>query len=139
MLFRNKTSSLPLSVALLLASTVGCGGSTDYTLTSNQNVAAQIEGLSDMVGNPEAFATAFVDGAAPENREDYGNYIIEIMEAPEVTGDLAVVSVKLTGGVVSSQLGDKAKASDEDNSVIETVWTVKQVGDEWKIQDAPLP
>lgn len=129
-----------LSLALLpFFALAGCGSATSRPPSAPQNVTAQIEGLGDAVGSEEMFAAAFVPGAAPENREDYGNFIIQIIGEPEINDDLAVVSVKLTGGVVSAQLGDKAKASGGDKAETESVWTVQKVGEEWKIQDAPLP
>ncbi|TWU20570.1 hypothetical protein Pla52o_44480 [Novipirellula galeiformis] len=129
---------LVIALSLWLVPLVGCGGSATVKLTEEQNAFASVEGLGDLAGDDAMFASAFVAGAAPENRKDYGERGYQVAGVPTFDGDSVTVPVKIFGGVysTSSRDGRRSKAS----SVTETeqLWTLQRVDGHWKLKDAPL-
>ncbi|WP_339735121.1 hypothetical protein [uncultured Gimesia sp.] len=124
-------------VSCLLA---GCGGGGVAKPTVEENVYAHVVGLGDASGNEEMFQAAFVSGAAPKNRKDYGKYAFIVEGQAEINGDEANVPVKVIGGVISSQDGDRAaKKKSGDKSETQMTWKLQREGKEWKIKEAPLP
>ena len=118
----------------------GCGESAAPPMTTEENVYAHVVGLGDASGSEEMFQAAFVSGAVPQNRKDYGKYAFLVDGTAEINGDEATVPVKIIGGVISSQAGDRAakeKAGDKTES--QMTWKLQREGKEWKIKEAPLP
>lgn len=116
----------------------GCGSSNAGKPTEQQNVFASIEGLGDAAGDPEMFATAFVSGAAPENREDYGMRGYQVNGEPTFEGDSVTVPVKIFGGVQATSQADNSRANPSESEETESIWTLQRVDDQWKLKDAPL-
>ncbi|QDV71393.1 hypothetical protein Poly24_51290 [Rosistilla carotiformis] len=126
-------------VALLAApALVGCGSTDPVQVTDAQNLNAQVEGLGDAAGDEESFSKAFVTGAAPENRKDYGARGFQVVGEATVDGDSATVPVKIFGGVYSTSGKDGGRKKPSDATETEQVWTLQRNGDVWKIKDAPL-
>ncbi|KAA0143172.1 hypothetical protein [Gimesia chilikensis] len=129
-----------LMIILSASMLVGCGGDGDTQTTVEQDVLAQVAGLGDSSADEQMFQAAFVAGAAPENRKDYGKYAYMIDGQAEISGDEATVPVKIIGGIVSSQEGDSAarkKAGEKTETKM--TWKLQREGNEWKLKDAPLP
>ncbi|QDS90877.1 hypothetical protein CA51_49540 [Rosistilla oblonga] len=126
-------------VALLVAPVlIGCGSTDPVQVTDAQNLNAQVEGLGDAAGDEASFAKAFVAGAAPENRKDYGARGFQVVGDATVDGDSATVPVKIFGGVYSTTGKDGGSKKPSDATETEQVWTLQRNGDTWKIKDAPL-
>ncbi|MCA9016926.1 MAG: hypothetical protein KDA77_16460 [Planctomycetaceae bacterium] len=124
-------------VSCLLA---GCGGGGVAQPTVEENVYAHVVGLGDASGSEEMFQAAFVSGAAPENRKEYGKYAFVVDGVAEINGDEAIVPVKIIGGVLSSQGGDSSsKANPGDKTETQMTWKLQREGEEWKLKEAPLP
>ena len=118
----------------------GCGGGGVSETTVEQDVYAQVVGLGDSSGNEEKFQAAFVAGAAPKNRKDYGQYVFLVDGDAEINGNEATVPVKIMGGFVSSQEGDSAaKTKPGEKTETKMTWKLQREGEEWKIKEAPLP
>jgi len=127
---------------LMVFALVGCGGGGEGALqpTEEEEVYANIMGLGDASGDAAMFQTAFVSGAVPENRKDYGQYAYVIDGEAEISGDEATVPVKIIGGVISSQSGGKAaKKNASEQSETKMTWKLQREGKEWKLKEAPLP
>lgn len=126
-------------VALLVTPLlIGCGSTDAVQVTDAQNLYAQVEGLGDAAGQEDSFASAFVSGAAPENRDDYGQRGYQVTGEATIDGETATVPVKIIGGVYSSSEKDRRKNKPSDVPESEQVWTLQKSGDAWKIKDAPL-
>ncbi|MCC9644259.1 hypothetical protein LOC71_18435 [Rhodopirellula sp. JC740] len=130
----NLCKLLPL---LLLPAVVGCGSSAPQKATDEQNAFAAIEGLGDIAGDPKMFATAFVDGSAPDNADEYAQRGYEVAGEGEVNGDQMTVPVKIFGGVFASSSSDRGKKASDAGNTTQT-WTLQRVNEDWKIKDAPL-
>lgn len=128
------------TLCLVACILVGCGGGGVAEPTVEENVYAHVVGLGDASGSEEMFQAAFVSGAVPENRNDYGKYAFVVDGTAEISGDEATVPVKIIGGVISSQGGDSAsKAKAGDKSETQMTWKLQREGKEWKLKEAPLP
>lgn len=128
-------------ICLISCVLAGCGGGSGVPETSvEQDVYAHVVGLGDSCGSDEMFQAAFIAGAVPENRKDYGKYVFVVDGSAEINGNEAIVPVKVIGGYMSSQEGDKAaKAKPGDKSETKMTWKLQREGEEWKIKEAPLP
>ncbi|QDT19661.1 hypothetical protein [Gimesia chilikensis] len=127
-------------LCLLICMTCGCGGSDAPQTTVEQDVFAEVTGLGDTYADEKMFQDAFVSGAAPQNREDYGKYAYVIDGEAEIDGDQATVPVKIIGGIVSSQEGDSAaKKKAGEKTETKMTWKLQREGEEWKLKEAPLP
>lgn len=126
---------------LMVFALVGCGGGEGALQpTEEEEVYANIMGLGDASGDAAMFQTAFVSGAVPENRKDYGKYAYVIDGEAEIDGDQATVPVKVIGGIVSSQEGDSAaKKKAGEKTETKMTWKLQREGKEWKLKEAPLP
>lgn len=131
-------SQLFIVALLVVPALIGCGSSDPVQVTDAQNLNAQIEGLGDAAGDDASFANAFVAGAAPENRKDYGSLGFQVVGDASVDGDSATVPVKIFGGVHSTSGKDSGSSKPSDAKETEQVWTLQKSGDTWKIKDAPL-
>lgn len=134
MKLQNLIQLLPVFALLTV---IGCGSSAPPKATLEQNAFASVEGLGDVAGDPKMFATAFVDGAAPDNHQDYAQRGYEIAGEAEVNGDQLTVPVKIFGGVVATSTADRAKKASDVGTTTQN-WVLQRVGEEWKIKDAPL-
>lgn len=130
-------SILPV-LSLLVVS--GCGSNVRGELNETEEITAHVLSLGDAAGDEASFQEFFVEGAAPENREEYATSIFEISGEPSVSGNEAEVTVKVTPGAAAGNLGDSAakQKSGDATGPSEVTWTLKKDGDQWKIQDAPL-
>ncbi|MFI4852857.1 MAG: hypothetical protein ACIAZJ_27405 [Gimesia chilikensis] len=127
-------------LCLLICITCGCGGSDVPQTTVEQDVFAEVVGLGDSCADEKMFQDAFVSGAVPENRKDYGKYAYVIDGEAEIDGDQATVPVKVIGGIVSSQEGDSAaKKKAGEKTETKMTWKLQREGKEWKLKEAPLP
>lgn len=133
----NLPNLIKLFPVLALLTCIGCGSSAPPKATLEQNAFASVLGLGDIAGDPKMFPTAFVDGTAPENREDYAQRGYEIAGEAEVNGDQLTVPVKIFGGVVATSTADRAKKASDVGTTTQN-WVLQRVGEEWKIKDAPL-
>ncbi len=130
---------LGITMALCVCATVGCGGSSEgLKPTDEQDVFASVEGLGDLAGDDEMFASAFVAGAVPDNRKDYSERGYQVTGDPTYDGDQVTVSVKIFG--VSHATSDSESRGGKASSIAETqqTWTLQRVDDQWKLKDAPL-
>lgn len=126
-------------LCLILCLFAGCG-SEDTKPTVEQDVFAHVVGLGDSVGSDEMFQAAFISGAVPKNRKDYGKYAFVVDGGAEINGNEAIVPVKVIGGYISSQEGDKAaKEKLSEKTETKMTWKLQREGNEWKIKEAPLP
>ncbi|EMI16001.1 signal peptide-domain containing protein [Rhodopirellula maiorica SM1] len=134
-----KSKSLFIVALLLSVSTwLGCGSSGVVKPTDEQNAFASVEGLGDLAGDDEMFASAFVAGAAPENRKDYGERGYQVNGEPSFDGDTVTVPVKIFGGVHATSSGDGRGGKASSVAETEQVWTLQRTDGQWKIKDAPL-
>jgi len=117
---------------------LGCGAPVAVESTLNQDAYAQIEGLGDAASSEEMFAAAFVPGAAPEDRQAYGQRGYQVTGEASIEGESASIPVTIFGGVASSAEGDRKTTQSEPGGSTEQVWVLQRVNDEWKIKDAPL-
>lgn len=131
-------SSLGITLGLCMCMTSGCGSSGNVKPTDEENVFASIEGLGDVAGNNEAFASAFVSGATPENRSDYSKRGYQVTGEPTYEGNQVTVPVKIFG--VAHETSASESRGGKASSVAETeqTWTLERVDDQWKLKDAPL-
>ncbi|WP_372725847.1 hypothetical protein [Novipirellula sp.] len=130
-----------LVVAALMLSTltwIGCGSSGVVKPTDEQNAFASVEGLGDLAGDDAMFASAFVSGAAPKNRKDYGERGYQVNGDPTFDGDTVTVPVKIFGGVHATASGDGRGGKASSVAETEQVWTLQRIDGQWKIKDAPL-
>ncbi len=130
---------LALPLALCTCATMGCGGSSEgLKPTDEQNVYASVEGLGDVAGDEEMFASVFVDGAVPDNRSDYAERGYQVTGEPTYDGDQVTVPVKIFG--VMHTTSSKESRGGGSSSVADTqqTWTLERVDDQWKLKDAPL-
>ncbi|QDT98754.1 hypothetical protein [Gimesia aquarii] len=119
---------------------VGCGSGAEVKPSVEQDVYAHVMGLGDSISSDEMFEAAFISGAAPKNRKDYGKYVFVVDGGAEINGDEAIVPVKILGGYVSSQERDKVvKEKPSEKTETKMTWKLQREGDEWKIKEAPLP
>ena len=133
-----KLSYLLTLCFLTFGSLIGCGSSGPAQVTETQIIYATIESLGDAAVDEKMFKSAFVDGAAPDNRKDYGSHGYQVVGEPTVDGDTATVPVKIFGGVYESGARDSSSSKPTEAAESEQVWTIQKSGDEWKIKDAPL-
>lgn len=122
--------------SLLLFATIGCGSSV-VKPTDEQNAFASVEGLGDMAGDDKMFTSAFISGAVPDDRVEYGKRGYQVNGDATFDGDQVTVPVKIFGGVHATSSRDlRSKAS----TVAETeqTWTLQRVDGQWKLKDAPL-
>jgi hypothetical protein len=94
-------------------------------------------GVNDAAGDEEAFGRLFASGTSPENRTAYYSIAIELVEPPTVEGDTASAKVSISQGAAESE--GRGGTKNEEVGSGEVTWTLKNVGGEWKLQDAPLP
>ena len=127
-------------VALLLSAStwIGCGSSGVVKPTDEQNAFASVEGLGDLAGDDQMFASAFVAGVAPKNRKDYGERGYQVSGEPTFDGDSVTVPVKIFGGVHATSSGDTRGGKASSVAETEQVWTLQRTDGQWKIKDAPL-
>ena len=134
-----KLNNLFVVTLLLSASTwIGCGSSGVVKPTDEQNAFASVEGLGDLAGDDQMFASAFVAGAAPKNRKDYGERGYQVSGEPTFDGDSVTVPVKIFGGVHATASGDTRGGKASTVAETEQVWTLQRTDGQWKIKDAPL-
>ncbi|QDV49632.1 hypothetical protein [Gimesia fumaroli] len=115
----------------------GCGGGGVPEPTVEEHVYAHVVGLGDASGSEKMFQSAFVTGAVPQNRKDYGKYVYVIDGTAEIDGDEATVPVKIIAGMVVSPKGAQGKTAEQTETKM--TWKLKREGEEWKIKEAPLP
>lgn len=132
--FQNPIKLIPFFALLIL---IGCGSSAPLKATVEQNAYARVEGLGDMAGDPQMFATAFVEGSAPENHEDYAQRGYQIDGDGEMNGDQMTVPVKIFGGVFATSGSDRSKKASDIGTTTQN-WVLQRVGEDWKIKEAPL-
>ncbi len=126
---------------LLFLGLPGCGDNVREGLGESQKVEAAIQSLGDAAGSEATFKAAFVDGAAPSNRQAYASAIFEIVGEPSVSGDSSTATVAVTPGVTNSQMGDgagKGNNASASTGTTEVEWQLQEVDGEWKLKDAPL-
>ncbi|KLU04039.1 putative signal peptide and transmembrane protein [Rhodopirellula islandica] len=133
----NFQTSILLIPVFALLTVIGCGSSAPPAITLEQDAYACVEGLGDAAGDPKMFATVFVDGAVPENHEDYAQRGYEIAGDGEVNGDQMTVPVKIFGGVFATSGGDRSKKASDSGNTTQN-WVLQRVGEDWKIKEAPL-
>lgn len=128
-------------LCLIPALLAGCGGSGGVAETTvEQDVYAHVVGIGDATGSEKMFQAAFVSGAVPQNRKDYGKFVFVVDGAAEINGDEATVPVKILGGYISAQGGNKsAKGKPGNKTETKMTWKLQRQGTEWKIKEAPLP
>lgn len=127
-------------ICLIVMVLTGCGGGDDTSITVEQEVYANVVALGDASGDEAMFQAAFVSGAVPENRQDYGKYAYEVDGTAEINGDEATVPVKIIGGIFSTQGGDSSsKKKTDEKSETKMTWKLQREGEEWKLKEAPLP
>ncbi len=131
-----RLAAFPL-VCLWLLSLTGCGAGPAAESTLEQDAYASILGLGDAAGSEAMFAEAFVPGAAPKNRKDYAACGFEVVGEPQIQADTATLDVKIFGGVHASGGSDSSRSTSKAKDSQQT-WTLKRVGEEWKIESAPL-
>ncbi|QEG39044.1 hypothetical protein [Roseimaritima ulvae] len=130
--------SMALSLfALSLVCFTGCGAGPAAESTLEQDAYATIEGLGDAAGDEAMFAESFVPGVAPKNRKDYAACGYEVVGDPQIQDDTATLDVKIFGGVHASGGSDSSRSTTSAKNSQQT-WTLKRVGEEWKIETAPL-
>lgn len=123
--------------AFCLVSLTGCGAAPAAQSTLEQDAYASIQGLGDAAGSEAMFAEAFVPGAAPKNRKAYAACGFEVVGEPQIQDDTATLDVKIFGGVHASGGSDSSRSTSQAKQSQQT-WTLKRVGEEWKIETAPL-
>ncbi|MEO9595589.1 hypothetical protein [Rhodopirellula bahusiensis] len=133
----NLPNLIKLFPVFALLTVIGCGSSAPPKATLEQNAFASVLGLGDIAGDPNMFPTAFVDGSAPDNREEYAQRGYEIAGEAEVNGDQLTVPVKIFGGIFATSTADRTKKASEVSTTTQN-WVLQRVGEEWKIKDAPL-
>lgn len=127
---------LAMGVASLLV--VGCEDAGELAATNSINT--RVTSLADAAYDGQVFAASFIDGAVPDNRGDYARMKIEVAGEPTVSGQGAKVPVKLIplGGEISPEGGMSAATGELPQEIVQTSWSLKKVGEEWKIAKAPL-
>lgn len=123
--------------AFCLVSLTGCGAGPAAESSLEQDAYASIQGLGDAAGSEAMFAEAFVPGAAPKNRKDYAACGFEVVGEPQIQEDTATLNVNVFGGVHASGGSDSSRSTSAAKNSQQT-WTLKRVGEEWKIETAPL-
>lgn len=126
-----------LASSLLLFSTIGCG-SAAVKSTDEQNAFASVEGLGDVAGDEKMFASAFVSGAVPDDRVEYGKRGYQVNGDATFDGDQATVPVKIFGGVHATSSSESRSSRASKVADTEQTWTLQRVDGQWKIKDAPL-
>lgn len=124
------------AIVLALSNLTGCGksGPSISELAIDQAVS-----LGDAAYNPRAFASYFVEGSVPPNRGDYARLRITVSGEPEIAGQSAKVPVTLTVGPPAPiEGGLRPSSGGLQEGTIKTTWTLKKVGQGWKIAAAPL-
>ena len=126
-----------LLLALFVCLLVGCpkpqaAGEAEEDETSV--VRGVVVTFSDLARSPETFATAWTEGNVPDEktRKKYQKFyqnqdlLMEVLD-PKIDGVEAKVDITISN-------------YDDPDTVLETMtWTVVKQGEEWKMEDAPLP
>ncbi len=128
---------LALAMLLCLCPIAGCGSSV-VKPTEEQNVFASVEGLGDIAADEQMFANAFVPGAVPDDREQYGVRGYQVNGEASYDGDQVSVPVKIFGGVHSTSSSDSRRSRASTVAETEQIWTLQRVDGVWKIKNAPL-
>lgn len=126
-----------LAIALMAAGSGGCGDSGG--LAESHSIIRQVTSLGDAAYHKRAFISAFVDGTVPPNRGDYARLDVEVSGEPQLDGNIAKVPVTISVGPPASVEGGMPAASGRRNGeMIQATWSLKKVGQQWKIFEAPL-
>lgn len=134
MAFKNRVG---LASLLLLVFATGCG-SKAIKPTDEQNAFASVEGLGDMAGDDDTFASAFISGAVPDDRIEYGKRGYQVNGDATFDGDQATVPVRIFGGVHATSSRDTRNSRASTVAETEQTWTLQRVDGQWKLKDAPL-
>tara|TARA_A100001391_G_scaffold131922_1_gene91131 strand:- start:1349 stop:1657 length:309 start_codon:yes stop_codon:yes gene_type:complete len=101
-------------------------------------VFASVEGLGDLAGDDQMFASAFVTGAVPDDRKAYGTRGYQVTGEATYDGDTVTVPVKIFGGVHATSSGESRSSRASNVAETEQTWTLQRVDGQWKLKDAPL-
>ena len=122
-------------VALIALSLIGCPGTTgpqQQDETEVGQVKKLVQLFSDMARDPKTFEDQFASGKAPDEkmRQRYGQWyrtwIVEPAD-PTIEGDRATIPIEIF-------------SKDDPATVVETLtWTAVKQGDQWLLEDTPLP
>jgi hypothetical protein len=117
-----------LFVAVLLPLfSVGCGDGPKVQ-SEGQAVAGVLSSFGDQASNPKTLKVYFADGKAPPDGElmKYKNKGFELVGDPRASGGTVTAKVKVTDETKGEALG-------------EADWKFVKVGEQWKLESAPLP
>lgn len=106
---------------------VGCGDGPKVQ-SEGEAVAGVLSSFGDQASNPKTLKVYFADGKAPPDGElmKYKNKGFELVGEPRASGGTVTAKVKVTDEMKGDELG-------------QVVWTFVKVGDQWKLESAPLP
>jgi hypothetical protein len=122
------------SLACLLAGCPGPQAAGEGEEDEASKVVGAVTVFSDLARSPETFPQAWAGGNAPDEkmRKEYQKFyqnqdLLYEVGDPQVEGNQATVDI-----VISNY--------DDPDTPLETItWSLVKEGEEWKLQEAPLP